>query len=76
MAKPGSFASCFPISQSEHDNPVEISWDEFFKAFDENNLALLYDENSQFNKIVGRDTVERREYCEHDATRKIEPNRA
>jgi hypothetical protein len=26
---------------SEHDNLVEISWDEFFKEFDERKLALL-----------------------------------
>ena len=38
----------------------EISWDEFFKAFDENNLAFLYQEKtaggkrSNFNKFVSR----------------------
>jgi hypothetical protein len=42
----------------------EISWDEFFKKFDENNLALVYQENtaggekSNFNKLVSRDSVE------------------
>lgn len=39
---------------SEHDNLVEISWDEFFEKFDESRLALLYEEDSMFSKIVGR----------------------
>ena len=39
----------------------EISWDEFFKAFEENNLAFLYQEEtkdgkqSRFSKLVDRD---------------------
>jgi anaerobic selenocysteine-containing dehydrogenase len=42
----------------------EISWDEFFEIFDENNLKFLYQENtkdggkSRFSKLVGRDSVE------------------
>ena len=38
-----------------------ISWDEFFEKFDEENLALLYQEKtkdgepSNFNKLVNRD---------------------
>ena len=42
----------------------EISWDEWFKKFDEQGLALLYQEQtaarekSNFNKIVSRETVE------------------
>jgi hypothetical protein len=44
--------------QSEHESLVEISWDEFFEEFDKRELALLYDEQSMFNKIVGRDTAE------------------
>jgi hypothetical protein len=38
----------------------EISWDEFFDAFDKNELALLYQEKtatgkrSNFNKLVSR----------------------
>lgn len=56
----------FPDSkQSEHQALVEISWDEFFEQFDENNLALIYDEKSLFNKIIGRDTAEKREHGEH-----------
>lgn len=40
--------------QSEHDALVEITWDEFFQAFDDNGLALLYEQDSRFNKLVER----------------------
>ena len=39
---------------------AEIPWDEFFKAFDENNLAFLHQDTtddgrkSRFNKFVSR----------------------
>jgi hypothetical protein len=39
----------------------EISWDEWFRAFDENKLAFLYQEEtkdgneSRFSKLVSRD---------------------
>ena len=57
----------FPkAQQSEHESLVEISWDEFFEEFEKRGLALLYDEKSMFNKIVGRDTAER---GEHGASR-------
>src|ERR1051326_5846226 len=42
----------------------EITWDEFFEAFEENNLAFLYQENtkdgkqSRFSKLVDRDKAE------------------
>jgi hypothetical protein len=34
----------------------EITWDEFFEAFDENELAFLYqdEEDSRFSKFVAR----------------------
>jgi hypothetical protein len=41
-----------------------ISWDQFFEKFDESNLALIYREStprgarSNFNKLVGRETVD------------------
>ncbi len=43
-------------SQSESDNLEEISWDEWFDAFDQNELALIYDGdgNKSFNKLVSR----------------------
>jgi hypothetical protein len=46
--------------QSEHENLVNISWDEFFKEFDKRKLALIYDPDGRFSKIVGRDSVEKR----------------
>jgi hypothetical protein len=55
--------------QSEHDALVEISWDEFFREFEERKLALLYDPDGLFSKIVGRDTVEKRKQGDHDAAR-------
>jgi hypothetical protein len=60
----------FPkAQQSEHGSLVEISWDEFFEQFEESGLALIYDENSNFNKIIGRDTADRRSQGENDAAR-------
>lgn len=44
----------------------QISWDDWFQKFDENNLALMVQditaggERSNFNKIVSRETVENR----------------
>ncbi len=41
-----------------------ITWEEFFEAFDENNLAFLYQEQtkdgemSRFSKLIDRDSVE------------------
>lgn len=55
--------------QSEHEALTEISWDEFFRQFDASNLALLYEKEGLFSKIVGRDTVERRKHGDHDAAR-------
>jgi hypothetical protein len=40
--------------QSEHENLVEIPWEEFFEEFDSRGLALLYEEDSMFNKLVDR----------------------
>ncbi len=46
----------FPKNRhSEHDDLVEISGEEFFEQFEESGLALVYDENSMFNKLVRRD---------------------
>jgi hypothetical protein len=46
---------------SGQDSLEEISWDEFFESFDENGLALVYQEKtaagkpSNFNKLVKRE---------------------
>jgi hypothetical protein len=45
----------------------EITWDEFFKKFDEKNLAFLFQEKtssgeeSRFFKLVSRETAEHKE---------------
>jgi hypothetical protein len=55
--------------QSQHESLVEISWDEFFDQFEKSRLALLYEKDGLFNKVVGRDTIERREHGEARAAR-------
>lgn len=45
---------------SEHQALTEISWDEFFEEFEQRKLALLYEEDSLFSKVIGRDTAQRR----------------
>lgn len=54
---------------SKHDALTEISWDEFFEQFEDSKLALLYEEGGMFSKIVGRDTVEKREKGDGKAAR-------
>ncbi len=47
--------------QEAEDEFEEISWDEFFKIFDENDLAFLHQDKtsdgktSRFNKFVSRE---------------------
>lgn len=49
---------------SGEDRLEEITWDEFFEIFDENNLAFLYQDKTQdggesrFSKFVSRDRAE------------------
>jgi len=60
----------FPeAQQSEHAALVEITWDEFFREFEGRQLALLYEKDGRFSKIVGRDTAERRQHGDHRASR-------
>lgn len=49
LMQPGS-------SASETDNLEEISWNNWFKAFEDNDLALVYEKNGSgnFNKLVSR----------------------
>lgn len=52
----------FPDSPySRHENLVPIGWDDFFDEMDAKKLALLYEENSNFNKIISRETADERE---------------
>ena len=55
--------------QSEHQALTEISWEEFFKEFERRKLALLYEEDSLFSKIIARETVERRSHGKSSASR-------
>ncbi|WP_035691045.1 hypothetical protein [Azospirillum halopraeferens] len=60
----------FPDAPNSDTGAMDsISWDDFFEQFEASKLALLYDDDSRFNKIVGRDTVDRREHGDHDASR-------
>jgi hypothetical protein len=49
---------------SDSDSLQYIAWDQWFRAFDENGLALLVQERtadgdvSNFNKLVSRETTE------------------
>jgi hypothetical protein len=48
---------------SGEDTLEPITWDEFFEAFEDNNLAFLYQEEtkdgkeSRFSKLISRDTA-------------------
>jgi hypothetical protein len=61
---PGMIRIDFP-GWSGEDSLQPISWDEWFKAFDDNKLAFLYQdttkegEESRFNKLVNRSTASR-----------------
>ncbi len=46
--------------QSEHEGLQETSWDEFFEEFDSRELALVYDEDSLFSKVVSREGASHR----------------
>jgi hypothetical protein len=67
---PGIVRIMFPHApQSEHQGLTEISWEEFFEEFEQRKLALIYEEESLFCKIVGRDTAARRSHGESGASR-------
>jgi hypothetical protein len=62
---PGLLRIAFPDRpESDDESLEEISWDEWFQAFDENGLALVYQEQtadgeeSRFNKLVSRESVQ------------------
>ena len=66
----------FPNAPNADDDELEeISWEEFFKKFDEAGLALLHQEKtaggkkSNFNKLIARETAEAREHGESHASR-------
>jgi hypothetical protein len=55
---PGLLRIDFP-GYSGEDSLERIEWDDFFKGFDENKLAFLYqdEKDSRFSKLVERDTA-------------------
>lgn len=72
---PGVLRLAFPErAQSDDAGLKEISWDEWFEAFDANDLALVVqdetadDKLSRFNKLVSRETAGRAG-GEHGASR-------
>jgi hypothetical protein len=71
---PGMIRIDFP-GWSGEDSLEPIDWETWFRAFDDNELALLHEPGdregspSRFNKLIGRDTAERRERGEHGAAR-------
>ena len=63
--EPGIIRFEFPDAPNHNDSKLEeISWDEFFQKFDENNLELVYQEKtadgqrSNFNKLVHPESEE------------------
>ena len=61
VGDPGLIRLMFPDAPNHDDDALdEISWDAFFEKFEENGLALLYQEEtsdgerSNFNKLVKR----------------------
>jgi hypothetical protein len=51
---PGIIRIDFP-GYSGEGSLEEITWEEFFDQFDENDLALVYRDKDRFNKLVNRD---------------------
>jgi hypothetical protein len=41
----------------EEEDLEEISWDEFFDEFEDSDLALVYEADSRFSKLVDRDSA-------------------
>jgi len=61
---PGILRLVFPGARRTSDEALEeISWEEWFRAFDRNGLALVYQDTtaeghqSRFNKLVDRSSV-------------------
>jgi len=56
---PGILRIMFPDAPQHDDDALEeIAWDEWLSAFDDNGLALIYEPDSNFNKLVSRANVE------------------
>lgn len=73
----GIIRLAFPGAPNAKDEKLEpISWDEWFREFDERGLALVYEETtatgqkSNFNKIISRETAEARQEGDTKASRR------
>jgi hypothetical protein len=71
----GMLRIMFPDSPfANDDNLRELSWDDWFEAFDTNGLALAYEDHtadgkkSRFNKLIARSTAEKRAHGESHAS--------
>jgi hypothetical protein len=65
----GMLRLMFPnTAQANDDNLREMSWADWLRAFDANELALVYDDASRFNKIIARSTAEARAQGESGAS--------
>ncbi len=53
---PGILRIDFPGFSGE-DTLVEMSWDDWFEAFDKNKLAFIYQPRTRFSKLVSRTTA-------------------
>jgi hypothetical protein len=63
--EPGILRIDFPGFSGE-DTLEEISWDDFFRKFEESNLAFLFEEDSssRFNKLVSRHSAKKKQQRE------------
>lgn len=65
----GMLRLMFPDSPFANDeNLRELDWSDWFEAFDANGLALVYDPESRFNKVIARSTAEARAQGESGAS--------
>jgi hypothetical protein len=59
MVKTGGEGGILRIDFGKPEESLEeVGWDEFFRVFDENELAFLYqaEGDSRFNKFISRDS--------------------
>jgi hypothetical protein len=66
---PGMLRLMFPDSRFANDeNLHEMTWEDWGDAFEANELALIYEPENRFNKIVARSTAAAREHGESKAS--------
>jgi hypothetical protein len=66
---PGMLRLMFPDSPFANDDKLhEMSWEDWGKAFEANELALIYEPDNRFNKIVARSTATARERGDNKAS--------